>query len=225
MSGGSGPQSGQEAHRQGGEDQQGEEAAAGVPNSRTASVSRRLGAFFSGHGLFSSSPFCIFSSQNRIFVGALPLNGLHGDRAVVVVDALHPPVLHVDHLVCHGGYGAVVGDDHHRHALLAAGVLEQLQDRLAGDIVQCPRWARRTAAAWDFWPGPGRWPPAAAHRRRAGPGSCSAAPPAPHGAARPPRPGGPGRSGRPAPRFPGRSGSEPGCRTGTRSRCHIGGMW
>ena len=64
--GGSGPQSGQEAHRQGGEDQQGEEAAAGVPNLPDRVGQQAAGGFFSGHGLFSSSPFCIFSSQNRI---------------------------------------------------------------------------------------------------------------------------------------------------------------
>ncbi len=42
----------------------------------------------------------------------------------------------MDDPVGHGGEGGVVGDDHHGHALLAAGVLQQLEDGLAGDVVQ-----------------------------------------------------------------------------------------
>ncbi len=46
---------------------------------------------------------------------------------------------------------------------------------------RAPRWARRAAAPWGPWPGPGRWPPAASGRRRAGPGR--------DGPCRPGRPG------------------------------------
>ena len=51
----------------------------------------------------------------------------------------HLPALDVNDPVGHGGKSGVVGDDHHRHPLLPAGVLQKLQNLLTGDLVQRPR--------------------------------------------------------------------------------------
>ena len=44
--------------------------------------------------------------------------------------------LDADYPVSHGGQSRVVGDDNHGHAMLPALILQQLQDFLAGVVVQ-----------------------------------------------------------------------------------------
>ena len=93
---------------------------------------------------------------------------------IAVVD--HAAILQPDDALGLHGDGVVVGDEHHGVAL--AG----------GAAAACPaprgrcgspgrRWARRPGSPPGCPPGPGRWTPAAAGRRRAGwAGSCSLSP-------------------------------------------------
>ena len=53
--------------------------------------------------------------------------------------ALHATVLKADQAIGHGRQRGVVGDDDDRNALLAAGILQQLQDLLTGFIVERAR--------------------------------------------------------------------------------------
>ena len=65
--------------------------------------------------------------------------------------ALHATVLKADQAIGHGRQRGVVGDDDDRNALLAASVLQQLQDLLAGFIVKCARGlvAQQQARVFD----------------------------------------------------------------------------
>ena len=58
---------------------------------------------------------------------------------LVAFHGRHLAALDVNDPVGHGGEGGVVGDDHHGHALLPAGVLKELQNLLARHIVQGAR--------------------------------------------------------------------------------------
>ena len=55
---------------------------------------------------------------------------------LIALHALHRAVFDVDDAVGHRRDGAVVRDDHDRHTLLPAGVLQELEDLLAGHIVE-----------------------------------------------------------------------------------------
>ena len=55
---------------------------------------------------------------------------------LTALHALHRAVFDVDHAVGHRRDGAVVRDDHDRHALFPAGILQELQDLLARHIVE-----------------------------------------------------------------------------------------
>ena len=100
--------------------------------SRRVSVSRRLGVrfllFFMPPPPFFvlNRPYCSKSAPYCAVLPCLPLDLFHGHGILVAHDPVHPAVFHVDHLVGHGCNGGVVGDDHHRHPLLAAGVLKEL---------------------------------------------------------------------------------------------------
>ena len=53
--------------------------------------------------------------------------------------ALHATALKADQAIGHGSERGIVRDDDDRDALLAAGVLQQLQNLLAGFVVECAR--------------------------------------------------------------------------------------
>ena len=56
----------------------------------------------------------------------LPFDALHACRMLIELHALHRAVFDVDHAVGHRRDGAVVRDDHDRHTLFPAGILQEL---------------------------------------------------------------------------------------------------
>ena len=53
--------------------------------------------------------------------------------------ALHRPVFYPDDPVSHGGQRLVMRDHHHGHPRIPAGILQELQHRLSGVVIQRPR--------------------------------------------------------------------------------------
>ena len=96
------------------------------------------------------------------------------------------PVGHAHHPVGHLGDDGVVGDDRGRGAQFAVDALEGLEHRACRWRRRARRWARRRAARPGAWRWRGRWPPAAARRRRAAKGSGPCGRREPHAAPGPP---------------------------------------
>ena len=79
---------------------------------------------------------CLISRQKSFFIALFivppsfsptffsPFDRFHALRRFVALHRLHRAVLDVDDAVGHWCNGAVVRDDHDRHALLPAGILQ-----------------------------------------------------------------------------------------------------
>src|SRR5699024_3541399 len=83
-----------------------------------------------GYVGFHACSFC--PRQSRL----LPFDFLHRYDMFIFFDGLDGARAHLDDAVCHGREVGVVGDDDDGHALLPALILEELQNLLAGGVVQ-----------------------------------------------------------------------------------------